>query len=51
MIADTARRLGGLDILVNNAGIAHRDSLDATTEKKGDRVVGVMLKGTWQLST
>jgi 3-oxoacyl-[acyl-carrier protein] reductase len=47
MIADTARRLGGLDILVNNAGIAHRDSLEGTSEKTWDRVVGVVLKGTF----
>jgi 3-oxoacyl-[acyl-carrier protein] reductase len=47
MIADTARRLGGLDILVNNAGIAHRDSLEGTSEKIWDRVVGVVLKGTF----
>ena len=47
MIADTARRLGGLDILVNNAGIAHRNSLEGTSEKTWDRVVGVVLKGTF----
>jgi len=47
MIADTARRLGGLDILVNNAGIVHRDSLEGTSEKTWDRVVGVVLKGTF----
>jgi 3-oxoacyl-[acyl-carrier protein] reductase len=47
MIADTARRLGGLDILVNNAGIAHRDSLADTSGKTWDRVVGVVLKGTF----
>jgi 3-oxoacyl-[acyl-carrier protein] reductase len=47
MIAATARRLGGLDILVNNAGIAHRDSLGGTSERTWDRVVGVVLKGTF----
>jgi 3-oxoacyl-[acyl-carrier protein] reductase len=47
MVADTARRLGGLNILVNNAGIAHRDSLAGTSEKTWDRVVGVVLKGTF----
>jgi 3-oxoacyl-[acyl-carrier protein] reductase len=47
MVADTARRLGGLDILVNNAAIAHRDSLARTTEKTWDRVVDVGLKGTF----
>ena len=47
MIAETVRRLGGLDILVNNAGIAHRDSLGGTSERTWDRVVGVVLKGTF----
>ena len=47
MIAETTRRLGGLDILVNNAGIAHRDSLPRTSERTWDRVVGVVLKGTF----
>ena len=47
MVADTARRLGGLDILVNNAGIAHRDSLEGTSEKTWDHVVAVVLKGTF----
>jgi 3-oxoacyl-[acyl-carrier protein] reductase len=47
MVAVTARRLGGLDILVNNAAIAHRDSLEGTSEKTWDRVVDVGLKGTF----
>ena len=47
MIAETTRRMGGLDILVNNAGIAHRDSLARTSERAWDRVVGVVLKGTF----
>jgi 3-oxoacyl-[acyl-carrier protein] reductase len=47
MIAETVRRLGGLDILVNNAGIAHRDSLGGTSARTWDRVVGVVLKGTF----
>src|SRR5258705_8506590 len=47
MVAETARRLGGLDILVNNAAIAHRDSLARTSEKTWDRVVDVGLKGTF----
>jgi 3-oxoacyl-[acyl-carrier protein] reductase len=47
IVADTVRRLGGLDILVNNAGIAHRDSLGGTSEKTWNRVVGVVLKGTF----
>jgi 3-oxoacyl-[acyl-carrier protein] reductase len=47
MVADTKLRLGGLDILVNNAAVAHRDSLEGTSEKTWDRVVDVGLKGTF----
>ena len=47
MVETAVRRLGGLHILVNNAGIAHRDSLDATREEAWDRVVDVILKGTF----
>lgn len=39
--------LGRLDILVTGAGIAHRDSLEETTEAIWDRVVAVVLKGTF----
>jgi 2-deoxy-D-gluconate 3-dehydrogenase len=41
MVGTTVRRLGRLDILVNNAGIAHRDSLDETSEHTWQRVVDV----------
>ena len=47
IVGDTERRLGGLDILVNNAGVAHRDSLEGTSEKTWDRVMGVVLTGTF----
>ncbi len=47
MIETAVSRMGGLDILVNNAGIAHRDSLEATREDTWDRVVDVILKGTF----
>ncbi|HET8578728.1 MAG TPA: SDR family oxidoreductase [Methylomirabilota bacterium] len=47
MVQACVRRLGGLHILVNNAGIAHRDSLQATREATWDRVVEVILKGTF----
>ncbi|WP_319406126.1 SDR family oxidoreductase [uncultured Desulfosarcina sp.] len=36
-----------IDILVNNAGVVHRDSLLETSEATWDRVVGVILKGTF----
>ncbi|HET7876466.1 MAG TPA: SDR family oxidoreductase [Methylomirabilota bacterium] len=47
MIERTLRGLGRLDILVNNAGIAHRDPLERTSEATWDRVVDVVLKGTF----
>jgi 3-oxoacyl-[acyl-carrier protein] reductase len=39
--------LGGLDILVTAAGILHRDGLEDTAEATWDRVVDVVLKGTF----
>lgn len=39
--------LGRLDILVTAAGILHRDALEETTEATWDRVVAVVLKGTF----
>jgi 3-oxoacyl-[acyl-carrier protein] reductase len=39
--------LGRLDVLVTAAGIVHRDPLDETTEAIWDRVVDVVLKGTF----
>jgi 3-oxoacyl-[acyl-carrier protein] reductase len=39
--------LGRLDILVTAAGILHRDDLESTTEATWDRVVDVVLKGTF----
>jgi 3-oxoacyl-[acyl-carrier protein] reductase len=42
-----ARELGRLDILVTGAGILHRDALEETTEATWDRVVDVVLKGTF----
>jgi 3-oxoacyl-[acyl-carrier protein] reductase len=39
--------LGRLDVLVTAAGILHRDTLEATTEATWDRVVAVVLKGTF----
>jgi 3-oxoacyl-[acyl-carrier protein] reductase len=47
MVAAVGRRLGAPDILVNNAGITHRDRLEETTERTWDRVVDVILKGTF----
>jgi len=39
--------IGHVDILVNNAGVVHRDSLLETSEATWDRVVDVVLKGTF----
>jgi 3-oxoacyl-[acyl-carrier protein] reductase len=42
-----ARELGRLDILVTSAGVVHRDALEETSEATWDRVVDVVLKGTF----
>jgi 3-oxoacyl-[acyl-carrier protein] reductase len=39
--------LGRLDVLVTAAGIVHRDTLEETAEATWDRVVDVVLKGTF----
>jgi len=46
-VARVRRELGRLDILVASAGIVHRDPLEETTEATWDRVVDVVLKGTF----
>ncbi|MCK9230969.1 MAG: 3-oxoacyl-ACP reductase family protein [Syntrophales bacterium] len=47
MVDKAIEAFGRIDILVNNAGIVHRDSLMETTEATFDRVVSVILKGTF----
>jgi 3-oxoacyl-[acyl-carrier protein] reductase len=46
-VARVVRELGRLDILVTSAGIVHRDQLQETSEATWDRVVDVVLKGTF----
>lgn len=45
VVAEVARRLGGLDILVSNAGIARVASLHQMKESEWDEVMAVTLKG------
>ena len=40
-------QLGRLDVLVTAAGVVHRDALEATAEATWNRVVDVVLKGTF----
>ena len=47
MVERAIEAFGHIDILVNNAGVVHRDSLLATSEATWDRVVGVIMKGTF----
>ena len=47
MVEKSIETFGHIDILVNNAGVVHRDSLLETSEATWDRVVDVILKGTF----
>ncbi|WP_155319312.1 SDR family NAD(P)-dependent oxidoreductase [Desulfosarcina alkanivorans] len=47
MVDKAIDAFGHIDILVNNAGVVHRDSLLETSEATWDRVVGVVMKGTF----
>lgn len=47
MVERAIEAFGHIDILVNNAGVVHRDSLLETSEATWDRVVGVIMKGTF----
>lgn len=47
MLRDAIRALGHIDILVNNAGVVHRDTLLETSEATWNRVIDIILKGTF----
>jgi len=47
MVDQALQTFGKIDILVNNAGVVHRDSLMETSEATWDRVVSVIMKGTF----
>lgn len=47
MVEQAIASFGHIDILVNNAGVVHRDSLLETSEATWDRVVAVVMKGTF----
>ncbi len=47
MVSQTVESLGGLDILVNNAGLQFISPVHEFPEEKWDRLVGVMLTGTF----
>jgi NAD(P)-dependent dehydrogenase (short-subunit alcohol dehydrogenase family) len=49
-VEETARALGRIDILFNNAGVTVRKNIVDLAEDEWDRVVDVMLKGTYLLS-
>jgi 3-oxoacyl-[acyl-carrier protein] reductase len=46
-VGRVARELGRVDVLVTSAGVVHRDGLEETSEATWDRVVDVVLKGTF----
>jgi len=47
MVDKAIEVFGHIDILVNNAGVVHRDTLLETSEATWDRVVDVVMKGTF----
>ena len=47
MVAEALDGLGSIDILVNNAGVVHRDTFLQTSEATWNRVVDIILKGTF----
>lgn len=47
MVDQAIEAFGHIDILINNAGVVHRDTLLETSEATWDRVVDVVMKGTF----
>ena len=47
MVEEAINGLDHIDILVNNAGVVHRESLLETSEATWNRVIDVILKGTF----
>jgi 3-oxoacyl-[acyl-carrier protein] reductase len=47
MVEVAGRQFGGLDLLVNNAGLTHDKSLHRMSDADWDRVVDVVLRGTF----
>lgn len=49
-VEQVARDFGGVDILVNNAGIVQSQKIDAITAQDWERVLGVNLRGNFQMA-
>ncbi|MCJ7618182.1 MAG: SDR family oxidoreductase [Desulfobacterales bacterium] len=47
MVSEALNVFDHIDILVNNAGVVHRDSLMETSEATWNRVIDIILKGTF----
>jgi 3-oxoacyl-[acyl-carrier protein] reductase len=49
LVDDATKRFGRIDILVNSAGVFYPTPAGATPEEDFDRMVGINLKGAWNL--
>jgi len=47
LMQSSVEKMGNVDIVVNNAGIVHRDSLIKTPVETWDKVINIVLRGTF----
>ena len=50
MISEIKNDLGNVDVLINNAGVSHIGLLNDVTDEEYDRIMGVNVKGVFNVS-